>query len=126
MPVALAESKKRNELSALAQPVPTAQELMQAMVRLLHERMLKYHLGRFLLLEPARSLRCWCWRCPEGSNDAAYPHSAQSGHLRRAHRADNGGVDDVTKDPRYLACSPAKPSRKSLFLSLRTARLWAS
>jgi hypothetical protein len=37
MPVARRIEEIRNELTALAEAVPTAQELMQAIVRLLHE-----------------------------------------------------------------------------------------
>ena len=41
MPVAQRIEEIRNELNELAQAVPNAQELMQTMVKRLHERMLK-------------------------------------------------------------------------------------
>lgn len=42
----------RSEIGNLAQAVPGAQELMRAMVKLLHERMLKYNWVGFYMLEP--------------------------------------------------------------------------
>ncbi len=52
MPVAQRIEEIRNELSELAQAVPTAQELMKVMAQLLHERMLKYNWVGFYMLEP--------------------------------------------------------------------------
>jgi len=52
MPVAHRIEEIRTELTELAQAVPTAQELMQAMAQLLHERMLKYNWVGFYMLEP--------------------------------------------------------------------------
>ena len=42
----------RNEISQLAQSSATAQDLMRLMVKLLHERMLKYNWVGFYMLEP--------------------------------------------------------------------------
>ena len=42
----------RNEVTELAQAAPTANDLMQGVCRLLHERMLKYNWVGFYMLEP--------------------------------------------------------------------------
>ena len=52
MAVASRIEEVRNELTQLAQSTSTAQELMQTMVKLLHERMLKYNWVGFYMLEP--------------------------------------------------------------------------
>jgi len=106
MPVARRIEEIRNELSALAQSVPTAQELMQAMVRLLHERMLKYNWVGFYLLEPGAQPPMLVLGAFEG---AMTPHTRIPLNQGICGAAASSGqtvvVDDVTKDPRYLACS---------------------
>ncbi len=52
MQVASKMEEVRNEVTELAQASPTAQDLMQKMVRLLHERVLKYNWVGFYMLEP--------------------------------------------------------------------------
>lgn len=96
----------RSEVTALAQSAPSAQELMQRMVKLLHERMLKYNWVGFYLLEPGAEPPMLVLGAFEG---AVTPHTripldqgicgaaASSGHTVV--------VDDVRADPRYLACS---------------------
>ena len=105
MPVARID-EVRSEVTALAQSAPSAQELMQRMVKLLHERMLKYNWVGFYLLEPGADPPMLVLGAFEG---AVTPHTripldqgicgaaASSGHTVV--------VDDVRADPRYLACS---------------------
>lgn len=106
MPVARRIEEIRNELSALAQSVPTAQDLMQAMVKLLHERMLKYNWVGFYLLEPGAQPPMLVLGAFEG---AMTPHTRIPLNQGICGAAASSGqtvvVDDVTKDPRYLACS---------------------
>ena len=106
MPVAQRIEEIRNELIALAQTVPTAQELMQAMVRLLHERMLKYNWVGFYLLEPGAQPPMLVLGAFEG---AMTPHTRIRLNQGICGAAASSGqtvvVDDVSKDPRYLACS---------------------
>jgi L-methionine (R)-S-oxide reductase len=105
MPVARID-EVRDEVSAMAQSALNAQELMQRMVKLLHERMLKYNWVGFYLLEPGAEPPMLVLGAFEG---AVTPHTripldqgicgaaASSGHTVV--------VDDVRADPRYLACS---------------------
>jgi L-methionine (R)-S-oxide reductase len=106
MPIAQRIEEIRNELTALAQTVPTAQELMQAMVRLLHERMLKYNWVGFYLLEPGAQPPMLVLGAFEG---AMTPHTRIPLNQGICGAAASSGqtvvVDDVSKDPRYLACS---------------------
>ena len=106
MPVGRRIEEIRNELTALAETVPTAQELMQAMVRLLHERMLKYNWVGFYLLEPGAEPPMLVLGAFEG---AMTPHTRIPLNQGICGAAASSGqtvvVDDVSKDPRYLACS---------------------
>src|SRR5215831_3721461 len=52
MPVASKMEEVRSEITELAQSAFNAQELMQKMVKLLHERVLKYNWVGFYMLEP--------------------------------------------------------------------------
>jgi len=96
----------RNDISELAQTVPTAQELMQAMVKLLHDRMLKYNWVGFYLLEPGAQPPMLVLGAFEG---AMTPHTRIPLNQGICGAAASSGqtvvVDDVSKDPRYLACS---------------------
>src|SRR5271169_182632 len=96
----------RSEISALAQTLPTSERLMQAMVKLLHDRMLKYNWVGFYLLEPGADPPMLVLGAFEGAmtphtriplNQGICGAAASSGHTVV--------VDDVSKDPRYLACS---------------------
>jgi L-methionine (R)-S-oxide reductase len=95
-----------NEVSALAKAVPTARELMQAMVKLLHDRMLKYNWVGFYLLEPGAQPPMLVLGAFEG---AMTPHTRIPLNQGICGAAASSGqtvvVDDVRKDPRYLACS---------------------
>jgi GAF domain-containing protein len=96
----------RAELSALAQAAPTARELMQSMVKLLHERMLKYNWVGFYLLEPGAQPPMLVLGAFEG---AMTPHTRIPLNQGICGAAASSGqtvvIDDVSKDPRYLACS---------------------
>ena len=105
MPAARIE-EVRNDVTELAQAVPTAQELMQAMVKLLHDRMLRYNWVGFYLLEPGAQPPMLVLGAFEG---AMTPHTRIPLNQGICGAAASSGqtvvVDDVTKDPRYLACS---------------------
>lgn len=96
----------RSEISDLAQSLPTAQRLMQAMVKLLHDRMLKYNWVGFYLLEPGAQPPMLVLGAFEG---AMTPHTRIPLNQGICGAAASSGqtvvVDDVSKDPRYLACS---------------------
>jgi GAF domain-containing protein len=96
----------RNEVDELAQAVPTAKEFMQAMVKVLHERMLKYNWVGFYLLEPGAQPPMLVLGAFEG---AMTPHTRIPLHQGICGAAASSGqtvvVDDVNQDPRYLACS---------------------
>ena len=96
----------RNDVTALAQAVPSARELMQAMAKLLHERMLRYNWVGFYLLEPGAQPPMLVLGAFEG---AMTPHTRIPLNQGICGAAASSGqtvvVDDVTKDPRYLACS---------------------
>jgi GAF domain-containing protein len=106
MPVARRIETIRTELSELAQAVPTAQELMQTMVKLLHERMLKYNWVGFYMLEPGAQPPMLVLGAFEG---AMTPHTRIPLNQGICGAAASSGqtvvIDDVSKDPRYLACS---------------------
>ena len=96
----------RDELSALADKAQNAEEFMQAMVKLLHERMLKYNWVGFYMLEPGAQPPMLVLGAFDG---AMTPHTRIPLHQGICGAAASSGqtiiVDDVNKDPRYLACS---------------------
>jgi GAF domain-containing protein len=96
----------RNELTQVAQAVRSAQDLMQTMVKLLHERMLKYNWVGFYMLEPGARPPMLVLGAFEG---AMTPHTRIPLNEGICGAAASSGqtivVDDVSKDPRYLACS---------------------
>lgn len=106
MPVARRIEEIRLELNALAQAAPTAQELMQTMVKLLQERMLKYNWVGFYMLEPGAQPPMLVLGAFEG---AMTPHTRIPLNQGICGAAASSGrtvvVDDVNSDPRYLACS---------------------
>jgi len=96
----------RNEVRQLAEDAPTAYELMNRMVKLLHERVLKYNWVGFYMLEPGAQPPVLVLGAFEGAmtphtriplNQGICGAAASSGHTVV--------VDDVSKDSRYLACS---------------------
>jgi L-methionine (R)-S-oxide reductase len=106
MPVASKMEEVRNEVIELARLAPTANDLMQKMVRLLHERVLKYNWVGFYLLEPGAQPPMLVLGAFEG---AMTPHTRIPLNQGICGAAASSGqtvvVDDVSKDPRYLACS---------------------
>jgi L-methionine (R)-S-oxide reductase len=106
MPVAHRIEEIRHELSLMAQSLPTAQQLMQAMAKMLHERMLKYNWVGFYMLEPGAQPPMLVLGAFEG---AMTPHTRIPLNQGICGAAASSGqtvvVDDVRKDPRYLACS---------------------
>lgn len=106
MPVADRVEEVRKELSELVQAAPTAQDLMQRMVKVLHDRMLKYNWVGFYLLEPGAKPPVLVLGAFEG---AMTPHTRIPLNQGICGAAASSGqtvvVDDVSKDPRYLACS---------------------
>ncbi len=96
----------RNDVIALAQSASTANDLMQRMVRLLHERVLKYNWVGFYMLEPGANPPMLVLGAFEG---AMTPHTRIPLNQGICGAAASSGqtvvVDDVSKDPRYLACS---------------------
>jgi len=106
MQVASKMEEVRNEVIELAQFAPTANDLMQKMVRLLHERVLKYNWVGFYMLEPGAKPPMLVLGAFEG---AMTPHTRIPLNQGICGAAASSGqtvvVDDVSKDPRYLACS---------------------
>jgi L-methionine (R)-S-oxide reductase len=106
MPVADRVEEVRKEVTELVPAVPTAHELMQKMVKLLHDRMLKYNWVGFYMLEPGAKPPVLVLGAFEG---AMTPHTRIHLNQGICGAAASSGqtvvVDDVSKDPRYLACS---------------------
>jgi L-methionine (R)-S-oxide reductase len=106
MAVASRIEEVRSEINELAKSTRSAPELMQSMVKLLHDRMLKYNWVGFYMLEPGAEPPALVLGSFEGAmtphtriplNQGICGAAASSGHTVV--------VDDVNKDPRYLACS---------------------
>lgn len=106
MPTTTRIDEVRSEIAQLAESAPTAQDLMRQMVKLLHERMLKYNWVGFYLLEPGAQPPMLVLGAFEG---AMTPHVRIPLNEGICGAAASSGktvvVDDVNKDPRYLACS---------------------
>jgi GAF domain-containing protein len=96
----------RDEVKELALAAPTAHDLMQKMVKLLRERVLKYNWVGFYMLEPGANPPMLVLGAFEG---ATTPHTRIPLNQGICGAAASSGqtviVDDVSKDPRYLACS---------------------
>ena len=96
----------RNEVGELADKSATAQQLMQKMVKMLHDRMLKYNWVGFYMLEPGAVPPMLVLGAFEG---AMTPHTRIPLNQGICGAAASSGqtviVDDVSKDARYLACS---------------------
>jgi GAF domain-containing protein len=106
MQVASKMDEVRNEVIELARTASNAQDLMQKMVKLLHERVLKYNWVGFYMLEPGAKPPMLVLSAFEG---AMTPHVRIPLNQGICGAAASSGqtviVDDVSKDPRYLACS---------------------
>jgi len=96
----------RNEINQLAESARTAHDLMRGLVKLLHDRMLKYNWVGFYMLEPGAEPPTLVLGAFEG---AMTPHVRIPLNQGICGAAASSGqtvvVDDVSKDPRYLACS---------------------
>jgi len=97
----------KEELAQLVMEVSSAHDLMSGVVKLLHERMLKYNWVGFYMLETAPGQPPVLVLGPfEG---AMTPHTRIPLHQGICGAAATSGrtvvVDDVSQDPRYLACS---------------------
>lgn len=106
MPVSSRIEEVRSEISALAQAVPTARDLMEGICGLLHERMLKYNWVGFYMIEAGAQPPVLVLEAFVG---AMTPHTRIPLNQGICGAAASSGktivVDDVSKDPRYLACS---------------------
>jgi L-methionine (R)-S-oxide reductase len=106
MPVTTRIEEVRNEITELARTTPTARALMQGVCNLLHERMLKYNWVGFYMLEPGANPPMLVLEVFIG---AMTPHTRIPLNQGICGAAASSGktivVDDVSKDPRYLACS---------------------
>jgi GAF domain-containing protein len=96
----------KNEASELAQGAPNGHVLMKRMAELMHHRMLKYNWVGFYMLEPGAQPPMLVLGAFEG---AMTPHTRIPLHQGICGAAASSGqmvvVDDVSRDPRYLACS---------------------
>ncbi|MGA8490623.1 MAG: GAF domain-containing protein [Terriglobales bacterium] len=108
MPGATKAKDVREELEQLARTAKSVDHLMSQLVKLLHDRMLKYNWVGFYMLEttadgepPMLVLGAF--------QGAMTPHTRIPLHQGICGAAASTGktviVDDVSEDPRYLACS---------------------
>lgn len=106
MPVAARIAEIRHQVDNLAQASPTAQVFMEKMVEVLHGRMLKYNWVGFYMLELGARPPMLVLGAFAG---AMTPHTRIPLNQGICGAAASSGqtviVDDVSKDPRYLACS---------------------
>jgi L-methionine (R)-S-oxide reductase len=106
MAVATRIAEVSHEASELAQATANASDLMQRMVKLLHHRMLKYNWVGFYMLEAGAQPPMLVLGAFEG---AVTPHTRIPLNQGICGAAVSSGqmivVDDVSKDPSYLACS---------------------
>jgi L-methionine (R)-S-oxide reductase len=106
MPVTTRIEEVRSEITELVQTTTTANALMHGVCKLLHERMLKYNWVGFYMLEPGATPPMLVLEAFVG---AMTPHTRIPLNQGICGAAASSGktivVDDVSKDPRYLACS---------------------
>jgi GAF domain-containing protein len=106
MPVSSRIEEVRAEIIALADGSASAREVMEGVCRTLHERMLKYNWVGFYMLEPGAQPPMLVLEAFVG---AMTPHTRIPLNQGICGAAASSGktivVDDVSKDPRYLACS---------------------
>jgi L-methionine (R)-S-oxide reductase len=106
MAVAAGIEEVRSEISEAAQRAANAQELMGTIVKILHTRMLKYNWVGFYMLESGAEPPVLALGAFEG---AITPHTRIPLNQGICGAAASSGktvvVDDVNKDPSYLACS---------------------
>jgi L-methionine (R)-S-oxide reductase len=96
----------RREVNQLNSAAKTADQLMEGITLLLHEKMLKYNWAGFYMLEAGASPPVLVLGHYQG---AMTPHTRIHLHQGICGAAASSGktvvVDDVKSDPRYLACS---------------------
>jgi len=108
MPTASRIEDVRNELDRLNRASGSAEDFMWQIVKILHERMLKYNWVGFYMLDkdPAVQPPVLVLGPFQG---AMTPHARIPLNQGICGAAASSGktvvVDDVSKDPRYLACS---------------------
>jgi GAF domain-containing protein len=106
MPVTTRLEEVRNEITLLGETTSNAAELMKGVCQVLHERMLKYNWVGFYMLEPGAKPPVLLLGAFGG---AMTPHTRIPLNQGICGAAASSGktiiVDDVSKDPRYLACS---------------------
>src|SRR5579862_2111138 len=106
MPVTSRMDEVRNEVSDALRAAVSAKELMRKICHLLHDRMLKYNWVGFYMLEPGAKPPVLVLGEFVG---AMTPHTRIPLNQGICGAAASSGktvvVDDVSKDPRYLACS---------------------
>jgi L-methionine (R)-S-oxide reductase len=99
-------SEARKEVELLNVRTRTADQFMEGVTLLLNEHMLKYNWVGFYMLEPGANPPMLVLSHYQG---AMTPHTRISLHQGICGAAASSGktvvVDDVSKDPRYLACS---------------------
>jgi L-methionine (R)-S-oxide reductase len=95
----------QTEMAQLAAQAKSARDLMARMVKLLHQRMLKYNWVGFYMLEEGEPQMLALGEF----QGAMTPHTRIALHQGICGAAASTGttvvVDDVSLDPRYLACS---------------------
>jgi L-methionine (R)-S-oxide reductase len=105
MPTATLEDVQL-EVDQLNRHARNANELMRDLVKLLHEKLLKYNWVGFYMLEPGAKPPMLALGAYQG---AMTPHTRIPLNQGICGAAASSGktvvVDDVSKDPRYLACS---------------------
>lgn len=108
MPTAYHAGDVKAEVAQLAREASSADELMSRLVRLLHQRMLKYNWVGFYMLEPGGDGHPPMLVLGHFEG-AMTPHTRIHLHQGICGAAASTGktvvVDDVSQDPRYLACS---------------------
>jgi L-methionine (R)-S-oxide reductase len=96
----------RQELDRLSRSAAGADQLMDGITRLLHEKLLKYNWVGFYMLEPGATPPMLVLGHFQG---AMTPHTRIPLNQGICGAAASSGktvvVDDVSRDPRYLACS---------------------
>jgi L-methionine (R)-S-oxide reductase len=106
MQVAATIQEVKAEVARAAASAVSAHELMLQVVAMLHKRMLKYNWVGFYMLEVGAQPPMLVLGPFQG---AMTPHTRIALHQGICGAAASTGktvvVDDVTKDPRYLACS---------------------
>src|SRR4051812_7116417 len=105
MPAVTADEVKK-EFEQLSRSIHSARDLMEKMVKLLHERMLNYNWVGFYMLDNSVTPPMLQLGAFQGADT---PHTRIPLHEGICGAAASTGktvvVDDVSTDPRYLACS---------------------